>query len=70
MYGLYEIDKEFDDLTVKIENSKDWTLAFACRLSTGYVIEVCNKKTGAEEEKFTNTFGEMEYWVKNTLNVA
>lgn len=70
MYGLYEIDKEFDDLTVKIENSKDWTLTWACRLSFGYVVEVRNNKTGEEEEKFTNTFGEMEYWVKNTLKVA
>ena len=67
---MYEIDQEFEDLTNKIENSKDWNLTWACRLSTGYVVEVRNKKTCAEEEKFTNTFGEMEYWVRNTLKVA
>lgn len=66
---MYEIDREFEELTNRIEQS-DWELTWACRLSTGYVVEVRNKKTHVEEEKFTNTFGEMEYWVKNTLKVA
>lgn len=66
---MYEIDQEFEDLTNKIDRS-NWKVTWACRLSYGYVIEVRHKYTGVEEEKFTNTFGEMEYWARNTLKVV
>ena len=65
---MYELDQEFKDLTDKIDKS-NWKVTWSYRQWDGYVIEVRNKKTGAEEEKFTKTFGEMEYWVRNTLKV-
>lgn len=65
---MYELDQEFKDLIDKIDKS-NWKVTWYYRMFNGYVIEVRNKKTGAEEEKFTKTFGEMEYWVRNTLKV-
>ena len=65
---LYEIDQEFESLIATIDGSKHWFVTWACRLSTGYVIEMHNTKTGQDEEKFTTTFGEIEYWANELLN--
>jgi len=64
---LYAIDQAFHTLLDRIDEDKYWIVTFACRLATGYVIELHNTKTGKDEEKFTATFGEMEYFVNELL---